>query len=230
MTRRSPAPVARRTVARPPAARGGFSLVEMLIAIGVILVLAAIGVVGMNMYSDRVATDTTKTSLANASALVKELETKGALNRLVGPTGLTPAASYQPTSTIASGSYAKLNSGDTGRTNYINNEYKTKVGPILMSVNAERMKALPQGTVMDPPSGTQRSATDPIVPCDGWGNPLVFVPPGGLTGVSVKGSATAITVTSTGVSGSPQNRSFWVSAGPDGNLQTGDDNVYSFQN
>src|SRR5687768_5770023 len=107
----------------------------MLIAIGVILVLAAIGIVGMNMYSDRVATDTTKTSMANAVALVKELEAKGAMSRLVGPPNLTPPASYVlGASAINASTYAKLGNGEGGRSAYVN-EYKSKIGPVLMSVN-----------------------------------------------------------------------------------------------
>ena len=91
---------------------------------------------------------------------------------------------------------------------------------------------------------------------DGWGNPLIIVPATGL--VNVRGnvgtsngttSGTTITIVNGSPSSvtsqlvpypsepyartlppiqSPDNRPFFVSAGPDGDLTTGDDNVYSF--
>ena len=56
---------------------------------------------------------------------------------------------------------------------------------------------------------------------DAWGNPIIYVPPGGLTGVNVGGHPVTII--------SPDHRGFWASAGPDGNFANGDDNIYSFE-
>ena len=66
---------------------------------------------------------------------------------------------------------------------------------------------------------------------DGWGNPIIYVPAGGLTGVNLGASSTSngITYTNTVTITSPDNRPFWASAGPDGNFANGDDNIYSFE-
>lgn len=70
----------------------------------------------------------------------------------------------------------------------------------------------------------------------------------GLTGVDIEGIATNVRIVNPGGSDYPVNskypassdpqarqrlqhfRPFWVSAGPDGNFQTHDDNIYSFEN
>jgi hypothetical protein len=59
----------------------------------------------------------------------------------------------------------------------------------------------------------------PIV-LDLWGNPIWFVPAGALSVISANGHPHVVH--------SPGNRPFFVSAGPDGDFRTGDDNVYSF--
>jgi hypothetical protein len=63
---------------------------------------------------------------------------------------------------------------------------------------------------------------------DAWGNPIIFVPsslgssPPSATGILVTGGVRFAQV-------APDNRSFFASAGPDGNFATGDDNIYSFE-
>ncbi|HEY0009518.1 MAG TPA: type II secretion system protein [Tepidisphaeraceae bacterium] len=59
------------------------------------------------------------------------------------------------------------------------------------------------------------------IPTDGWGTGLRFV---GLTLANLTSSAGVTEVTA------PDKRPFWVSAGPDTNFATHDDNVYSFEN
>jgi hypothetical protein len=54
------------------------------------------------------------------------------------------------------------------------------------------------------------------IPLDAWGNPIIFVPAGGLAGVHVDPVR------------SPDGRPFFASAGADGDFATGDDNLYSF--
>ena len=64
---------------------------------------------------------------------------------------------------------------------------------------------------------------------DGWKNPIIYVPSGGMTGVFVGGTPGA----TSGVKGAYKTvyaidgRPFWASAGPDGSFSTGDDNMYS---
>lgn len=67
---------------------------------------------------------------------------------------------------------------------------------------------------------------------DGWKNPIIYVPTGGLANVYVGGPQNTTGAT-TGIWGTPKTvtsvdgRPFWASAGADGNFSTGDDNVYS---
>jgi len=75
---------------------------------------------------------------------------------------------------------------------------------------------------------------------DSWGNVILFVPSGGLANVRFGGQTSTVTgqsaVGTTQTLGgqpititSPDSRPFFVSAGPDGDVSLGDDNVYSFQ-
>jgi hypothetical protein len=85
----------------------------------------------------------------------------------------------------------------------------------------------------------------PIAPVlrDGWGNPIIFVPASGLKEVRLgDGAGTYVirsnkaypygatpTLASVEAILPPSARPFFASAGPDGDFQKGDDNVYSFQ-
>jgi hypothetical protein len=76
-------------------------------------------------------------------------------------------------------------------------------------------------------------ATPPVV-LDAWGNPIIFVPSGGLGGVTMANQPGTYIVTSGGMIrvGDPLRpavRPFFASAGPDGDFSKGDDNLYSFQ-
>ncbi len=63
----------------------------------------------------------------------------------------------------------------------------------------------------------------PTVLLDGYRNPIIVCPGRGLANVQLVGGANQ-TITA------PDGKPFFASAGPDGNFQTGDDNVYSFEN
>jgi prepilin-type N-terminal cleavage/methylation domain-containing protein len=88
---------------------------------------------------------------------------------------------------------------------------------------------------------TPNPITQGVILLDGWGNPIIFVPRGGLH-VNIKDPSTGNLVTyvvrSTGsypVTGSQDppmtgnERPFFASAGQDGDFTQGEDNVYSFQ-
>jgi type II secretory pathway pseudopilin PulG len=97
-------------------------------------------------------------------------------------------------------------------------------------------------------TSTARSTT---ILLDAWGNPILFVPAGGLINVTLTATGpTVYRVASSGLiadqdgdgnvtdAGPPgpneqapaRARPFFASAGPDGNFTTGDDNLYSFEN
>ena len=109
----------------------------------------------------------------------------------------------------------------------------------------------PQIVPYDPAAANRNPS--PPVPLDGWGNPIIFVPAGGLWDVyegdvhrgRFKGE---FGTTDPGPVKSPDGRPFWASAGPDGHFGGfydkdgngvfdagkdkgyGDDNIYSFGN
>lgn len=103
-------------------------------------------------------------------------------------------------------------------------------------------EAVANNTNQTPPGASWKATASSLL--DAWGNPIIFVPGSGLGGVTVDGETDRV-VRSTGVytsaaalspretggqSAGPLDRPFFASAGPDGNFQTGDDNVYSFEN
>ena len=74
----------------------------------------------------------------------------------------------------------------------------------------------------------------PIIFLDSHRNPIIYVPKGGMSGVTQGGKP--ITVATPGarnvtVGGTTvfQVSGFFAASGEDGNFQSGDDNVYSFQ-
>jgi prepilin-type N-terminal cleavage/methylation domain-containing protein len=93
---------------------------------------------------------------------------------------------------------------------------------------AKELGALPASATVSTagPATAGLSPTNGVpVVLDGWGNPILFVPAGGMVNVYTNvssGTPTKVSVTS------PDGRPFWVSAGPDGDLLRGDDNLYSF--
>lgn len=95
----------------------------------------------------------------------------------------------------------------------------------IAGLPSNAVATLPPNTI---PGYTPVPAPQPVV-LDGWGNPILFCPSGGLADVyvNVKNNATpqALPLTIT----SPDGRPFWASAGPDGDFVKGDDNIYSFQ-
>lgn len=109
--------------------------------------------------------------------------------------------------------------------------------------NAQMMAKMPSDALMSAKEANSvaKLATPPAaaIPLDGWGNPMIFVPGGGVN-VTVSdpkspGGVGTRTVTA------PDGKGFWASAGPDGVFTDtinaagsqkafGDDNVYSFEN
>jgi prepilin-type N-terminal cleavage/methylation domain-containing protein len=100
--------------------------------------------------------------------------------------------------------------------------------------NAKTLAGLPSGSTA---TNAQFQPSSPVI-LDGWNNPIIFVPVGGLQGVYVNivvngvnpttGQRQAPSGTPSGTITSPDGRPFWASAGPDGDFVRGDDNIYSF--
>jgi prepilin-type N-terminal cleavage/methylation domain-containing protein len=98
---------------------------------------------------------------------------------------------------------------------------------------AKEIAGLPSSAVIStagPTSAGLSPTSNAVVVLDGWGNPILFVPAGGLINVYTNTNTASWPGPSTFASPirSPDGRPFWVSAGPDGDLMRGDDNIYSF--
>lgn len=117
----------------------------------------------------------------------------------------------------------------------------------MQSIQSKRILELPNGTTQWLTQSHQPMAFPPMVLLDGWGNPIIFVPRGGIHVLIQNPSSTTNTpnvylVRSTGTTLlGPQGtttpdppmtgseRPFWASAGQDGDFTLGEDNIYSFQ-
>ena len=116
---------------------------------------------------------------------------------------------------------------------------------LLRSVpaNAKMLAGLPSNSFLTPVPTTLPPGVSAQLPVDGWGNPMIFVPGGGITVFVTGSNGTPQPILKT----SPDGKGFWVSGGPDGfiggyfdkdnsgtptagDTPYGDDNVYSFEN
>jgi prepilin-type N-terminal cleavage/methylation domain-containing protein len=200
----------------------GFTLVEMLVVISIILLLLTIGILGYRSMERSGAEKQTRINLTNAESLLKQMTSLGNISRLEGPSDYSPAPLY-PFDSNGNPQMIDPPSSQAAALALARNAMAVMVRhPDIKKAVA----ALPPQMMYTPPNGTP-NPNDPPAMIDAWGNPLVFVPSGGLRNVQLEAGGTA-TVTSSGAVNNPQNRPFFVSAGPDGKYETGADNFYSF--
>lgn len=280
--------------------RSGFSLIELLVVVAILLVLIGLAVFVLSKVVGTTKTSGTGMVLQNLRTMMSEYEvaTKQQLRQPVdmywnggktapgtvlniwkdaNPTDGTTAPEPDP-------AFAPVNVGPTLGLNPGFGRYDSDavantqlVIGLLQQVssvksmlsqlpNAQMMEEIPAGlattavkltvanTIPVPPTvnyGGTAARPSPPIPLDSWGNPIIFVPAGGLCGTPGAGpqamwiggkagetgakrvvnkEQTALAADEIGPIRSPDGRSFWASAGPDGDFCTGDDNLYSFQN
>lgn len=264
--------------------RRGFTLIELVIVIGIIMILMGLLVVGYRHINATAARRESIAELHVMRGLLTDYENHAGLAGIEFfataqsadangplfsppkpgfPVYMDPASSLNATSnsmawpslqiadigtdmgdksSASSARYAANAVQNTQEISYLLNKLPSN-RTVLQSLQSKRILEMApgQGAWMtagpNPPSITM--PFPPVVPLDGWGNPIIFVPRGGLH-VNIKdanGNPQLYLVRSTGTvpvpSGDPAmtgaERPFWASAGQDGDFTQGEDNIYSFQ-
>jgi prepilin-type N-terminal cleavage/methylation domain-containing protein len=233
----------------------GFTLIEMMFTVVILALLVAL-LTGAYKYVNRSArAHSTRLTLNNLQAMYAATEADAGANMPNIVAQIYPPANSSTPATVAAPQDVSRDSWDasplssdrycgisiygsgTGTSNAV---YLTQQ---LMAVlrrtpsNQSAVTQLPADQFLRNPVVMGNTPLDPPVILDGWGNPIIFVPSGGLTGVWRSSSTTVVTIVA------PDNRPFWASAGPNGKFTgspsavhttsstfEGDDNVYSFEN
>jgi prepilin-type N-terminal cleavage/methylation domain-containing protein len=241
--------------------RRAMTLVEMLTAIGVIAILIAMLLIGINFVSARAKTDKTRTMLQNLRSMMTEFEAKGGRADLIDSRYRTTSNGWSviqrvvaPQGKVIEGSSLRDPKPFTplGNTQVV-------IGT-LISVPANRkiIDNLPHDSfLMQPPNPTNpgsEQAYKPPLLLDGWGNPILYAPRRATPtpadpNVVPSGPRPKDNELQWGVEGltfrrwneskkqwedepgyflqPADGKGLWISAGPDGDFSTGDDNVYS---
>lgn len=199
---------------RPGFRRGrrGFTMIEVMVAIGIILVLMAIGVFGFRYLDKASSNKATHVGLANAESMTAEYEAAGmSITTLV------------PNPNVAAARVGDVTPGTSTRSTAVVSTQAVMKSIMRVEKNKTFFAGLPPKALVDV-NGTRQQ-----VLADGWGNPIIFVPRNGLiTDLGRKPDGTTFSKTGVVIT-NPSNRPFWASAGPDGNFDFGDDNIYSFE-
>ena len=225
--------------------RRAMTLVEMLTAIGIIAILISMLVLGINFVTARAKTDKTRTMLQNLRSMMTEFEAKGGRAELIDGKYRTLNGDWFVTLPVVAPS-GKLIEGNALRHpggNPALGTTQTVIGALLsIPANRKIVDNLPHDAFLIDP-GTQQAYKPPLF-LDGWDNPIMYAPrrstplpkdpnvapskprpkdselQWGVEGLTISGQ--------TGYFLQPADgKGLWISAGPDGDFSTGDDNVYS---
>jgi prepilin-type N-terminal cleavage/methylation domain-containing protein len=235
--------------------RHAFTLIEVLTVIGIISILVTLAVLGASHISTSTKKNSAHTMMENFKAVMTERAINGGLapiDALYAPPTIPalPVANQLP----APGD-VQIGHVSTGtppeRYNAVGIiltqrvigllQASPKIKTMLGQFGATQfLEKIPTGVTAGINKDAVTGTAVPPVFLDPWGNPFIYVPAGGLSGVTKSTGVGA-----NGVSGvtitSPDSRGFWASAGPDGTFTDtmnpagsqkpfGDDNIYSFEN
>jgi prepilin-type N-terminal cleavage/methylation domain-containing protein len=239
--------------------RSGFTMIEILVVIGIILILAGMLFIGGKMVFGKAKIKSTRITLDNLAGMLVELDAKTEAAKLY-------VGDVEAPGDVSHDAYP----GVTDRYEHDAVE-KTQAAMLALRAMPTNKAALEKLTneqiLLKPvtPSGGFILAVDasgnlnPPILADAWGNPIILVPADGMVRVyfADRGASefrvTSKGVVSVGSSAPPGSRPFFASAGPDGvfgfsdvtgngsydppdnapdidDVPGGDDNIYSFEN
>jgi prepilin-type N-terminal cleavage/methylation domain-containing protein len=240
--------------------RKAFTLIEILTVIAIIAILVTLLTLGISHLNKTGKEKVTQTALHNLQSMLATRQLTGGLqdiNQLyscagwtsqgaqpAGKLGVSGDASNMAASVIQGPSFVEPTS-PLGATVLVMNKIKG------IPDNARMIAALPGNavtsfTVQVPQTNPPVVITAPVL-LDGWGHPILYVPPGGAVGLFKVGDNGQ--VQGMPVKTSPDGKGYWMSAGADGyfgimpgsngmvgnpppdadDKAAADDNVYSFE-
>jgi len=217
--------------------RRGFTLIEIITAVAIIAALIAMFFIGFRYVKQRAQKDQTKVAVQTLRNMLTEYDVQGAAMRKLDDiyAGLDP----MPAPGLVTEGSAERTTGDAVKRTRL-------VMKRLLAIPANRklLAGLPGATpnTTDPTKidsdliwRTTNGTEEEIIFLDSHHNPIIYVPKSGMTGVTQGGKTLTITTPGARDVKQPDNSTkfqgtgFFAAAGDDGNFQTGDDNVYSFQ-
>ncbi len=199
--------------------RVGISLVSTLVTIAVIVLLMALLTAAFRHIQNRIRVDATRVTLNNLEAMASELKAAAGWSKVeatTAPSWWVQGAYEVLPGDVDDGSADRF-SGPVRHTAYVIEEL------IRVPLNMSAMGKIPSTTLVSP----RNELPMPPYPValDAWGNPILFIPSGGVTNVWIGG----VWHGPDNPFAAPGHRAFFLSAGPDGNFSEGDDNIYSFE-
>lgn len=222
-----------------------FTLVELVVVMGIILILVGLAMVGMRTLDKSAKEKSTKAALETAKSMLAELQTTGGIGDVTAIySALSPANQIKQPDKVTLSDYE----GGVSTSRYKSDAVKWTQQvmfrllaipankAVLQKLPAERLLRKPgNGPAITPEMQMLSGEIYPPLLLDGWGNPIIFVPWDGLSEVKIgsvvdnRVKSNEVVTPSTDPDKFTTGRPFWASAGPDGDFSTGDDNIYSFE-
>ena len=246
--------------------RRAFTIIELLVVIGIILILIGLFFGGAKVITAQAKERDTKQILETCKSMFENYRQGTKLARYPAGISFGPVGTVSTTTTWYTAQESAIGSVTPDALG-LSNSGPMPASPSQILTDTvlvfSALESLPenQTIIANLPASKKINITvgtaTVALPLDGWGNPILFVPGGGLTNIFIdpvdNGNTTQV-MTSTGVQANgytiaagtiSSSQPFFVSAGPDGDLSNAhgwtsasglpvtssmtDDNLYSFQ-